>query len=386
MSVFFVSFHNRRSLKTKATHFSSTTLPNFPALFPFGVPVSDHQRKQFGLSPMSSDLFVDDGSFYRHAFESDPFSDPFSPFPDSAIDILHAFSDHQNQVEDQPHSLEQSSPNPVSSSPPNSQLENLSLYQETHLSPFDNGLNLENFSALDNLEVKTEQCHLAFDQNAYSYNPQVTQQAFAPHSYSGGAEHVAKFMQRSYSSNCFDGKPGFVFQPCFDSLMESPNFQSQAASLSSPESSYLTSHMRRVSSTGDLQNSRTARNPRESTAMEEAGNFKMGKYTAEERKERISKYKAKRAQRNFNKTIKYACRKTLADNRPRIRGRFARNDDTSENLKPACSTREEDEDDLWIEGLNNVEDELGERVVRGGQQFMKNNNEPQQFRYFGYYH
>lgn len=38
--------------------------------------------------------------------------------------------------------------------------------------------------------------------------------------------------------------------------------------------------------------------------MEEAGNFKMGKYSAEERKERISKYRAKRSQRNFNKTIK----------------------------------------------------------------------------------
>ena len=204
---------------------------------------------------MSSDLFVDDGTFYRHSFESDLFSDPFSPFSDSAIDILQAISDHQNPVEDQqPHSLEQSSPNLVSSSPPSYQLESLSLYQATHLSPLQNGLNLGNFSALDNLEVKTEQCHFG---NAYNYSPQVIQQAFAPHSYSGGAENVAKFMQRSYSSNSFDGKPGFVFQPCFDSLMESPTFQTQAASLSSPESSYLTSHMRKVSSTGDLQVSLT---------------------------------------------------------------------------------------------------------------------------------
>lgn len=93
---------------------------------------------------------------------------------------------------------------------------------------------------------------MSFDQNAYNYN---NQQAFAPHSYSyeGGAENVAKYMQRSYSSNSFDGKPGFLFQPRFDSVMETPNFQNQAASLSSPESSFLTTHMRRVSSTGDLQ-------------------------------------------------------------------------------------------------------------------------------------
>lgn len=44
----------------------------------------------------------------------------------------------------------------------------------------------------------------------------------------------------------------------------------------------------------------------------------------------------------------YACRKTLADNRPRIRGRFARNDEPGEIPKAACSTREEDEDDFWV--------------------------------------
>lgn len=207
---------------------------------------------------MSSDLFVDDGSFYRHSYEADLqlFSEPFSPFSDSAIDILQAISDHesqknpQNPVDDQPHSFEQTSPHLISSSPPSYQLESLSLYQATHLSPLQNGPNLGNFSALDPLEVKTEQCHVGFDQNAYNYN---NQQPFAPHSYEGGAENVAKYMQRSYSSNSFDGKPGFLFQPRFDSVMENPNFQNQAASLSSPESSFLTSHMRRVSSTGDLQ-------------------------------------------------------------------------------------------------------------------------------------
>lgn len=47
----------------------------------------------------------------------------------------------------------------------------------------------------------------------------------------------------------------------------------------------------------------------------------------------------------------YACRKTLADNRPRVRGRFARNDEPGEIPKAACSTREEDEDDFWVQNL-----------------------------------
>lgn len=38
--------------------------------------------------------------------------------------------------------------------------------------------------------------------------------------------------------------------------------------------------------------------------LQEESNFKVGRYNAEERKEKISKYRAKRTQRNFNKTIK----------------------------------------------------------------------------------
>ncbi|XAR67275.1 hypothetical protein NMG60_11001966 [Bertholletia excelsa] len=54
---------------------------------------------------------------------------------------------------------------------------------------------------------------------------------------------------------------------------------------------------------------------------------KVGKYSTEERKDRILRYMKKKNQRNFNKTIKYACRKTLADKRVRVRGRFARNNE-----------------------------------------------------------
>lgn len=49
--------------------------------------------------------------------------------------------------------------------------------------------------------------------------------------------------------------------------------------------------------------------------------------SAEERRDKIHRYLKKRNERNFNKKIKYVCRKTLADSRPRVRGRFARNDE-----------------------------------------------------------
>ncbi|KAL5977209.1 hypothetical protein ACLOJK_021551 [Asimina triloba] len=56
--------------------------------------------------------------------------------------------------------------------------------------------------------------------------------------------------------------------------------------------------------------------------------LKVARYSVEERKDRILKYLKKRNQRNFNKTIKYACRKTLADRRRRVRGRFASNSES----------------------------------------------------------
>ena len=43
--------------------------------------------------------------------------------------------------------------------------------------------------------------------------------------------------------------------------------------------------------------------------------------------------------------LQYACRKTLADSRARVRGRFAKNDDFGETPRQACSNHEEDDDD-----------------------------------------
>ena len=61
----------------------------------------------------------------------------------------------------------------------------------------------------------------------------------------------------------------------------------------------------------------------------EGHTYRAGRLAPEERLQKILKYRQKRHERNFTKRIKYQCRKTLADSRPRVRGRFARNDDSS---------------------------------------------------------
>ncbi|XP_055824654.1 zinc finger protein CONSTANS-LIKE 9 [Solanum dulcamara] len=68
-----------------------------------------------------------------------------------------------------------------------------------------------------------------------------------------------------------------------------------------------------------------------SPKINETPAMKIGRYSEEERKDRILRYLKKRNQRNFNKTIKYACRKTLADKRVRVRGRFAKNNEACDD-------------------------------------------------------
>ncbi|KAM3333564.1 hypothetical protein ACQJBY_028568 [Aegilops geniculata] len=88
--------------------------------------------------------------------------------------------------------------------------------------------------------------------------------------------------------------------------------------------------VRRVFSTGDLQGMNgSSPVPSGDSCGQDAGggpfSQKVGRYSAEERKERVERYRLKRHQRNFTKKITYACRKSLADSRPRVKGRFARN-------------------------------------------------------------
>ncbi|XP_027080805.1 zinc finger protein CONSTANS-LIKE 1 [Coffea eugenioides] len=339
---------------------------------------------------MASDLFVFDNSF---------FSDPFSPFSDSSVDPQHDFFQtfedslnnrnnndtnsnriqENNSADETTYSLDQIASALSSSSPPSHQLENLSICQTAQNFP---NANDSDYFLLE--VIKTEEYQVPLETIAAFNNPFVPQ--------NNTADNVVKLMQRSYSSNSFDGKPNFFFHQRFDSLMESPNMQSQV--MNPPENNLSTGQMRRVCSTGDLQVHNTpSKNTLSSSPLStdgsflEEANFKVGRYSAEERKERIHRYRAKRNQRNFNKTIKYACRKTLADNRPRIRGRFARNDEAVEIPKASMftSTRYEDEDDLWIEGFQEEDDE-GSAVGRSTKIFYNNlgSAAAEQYQYYSY--
>jgi len=53
---------------------------------------------------------------------------------------------------------------------------------------------------------------------------------------------------------------------------------------------------------------------------------KIGTLTVEERKIKIDKYLEKRKRRTWNKRVNYDCRKKVADNRLRIKGRFVTKD------------------------------------------------------------
>mmetsp|Transcript_12045 Transcript_12045/g.30925 ORF Transcript_12045/g.30925 Transcript_12045/m.30925 type:complete len:415 (+) Transcript_12045:158-1402(+) len=96
--------------------------------------------------------------------------------------------------------------------------------------------------------------------------------------------------------------------------------------------------LRRVQSAVELRRpSDDPSEPAPSFLQEETaddGTMRVGKLTPEERRQKILRYRQKRHERNFKKKIKYTCRKTLADSRPRVRGRFARNDELGAKPPP----------------------------------------------------
>ncbi|CAN0921698.1 Zinc finger protein CONSTANS-LIKE 1 [Linum grandiflorum] len=116
-----------------------------------------------------------------------------------------------------------------------------------------------------------------------------------------------------------------------------------SSSLSTMDQYNTNSAVRRVFSAGDLHNEywndgemrmmmrKRAESPSMSTSESCSSIIesmsKASKYSPLEKQQRILRYRTKRNLRNFSKKIKYECRKTLADSRPRIRGRFARNDE-----------------------------------------------------------
>ncbi|MCL7041811.1 hypothetical protein MKW94_016720 [Papaver nudicaule] len=159
---------------------------------------------------------------------------------------------------------------------------------------------------------------------------------------------LSNLLQRSLSMSCSSSTSGYSSSLPYQEngfLHHYPNHSSTMTSIHECNNRDITNLLetgpiRKVFSTGDLQqiSATTPRSRRSdsSTSLHENINLisegmkKVGRYSAEERKERIERYRSKRNQRNFTKKIKYACRKTLADSRPRVRGRFMRNEEPEE--------------------------------------------------------
>ncbi|KAK9756695.1 hypothetical protein RND81_01G115200 [Saponaria officinalis] len=169
--------------------------------------------------------------------------------------------------------------------------------------------------------------------------------------------------------SCTSSHPPHSTRTSFQRSLSSHSLQTNG--LHQPFSNPLTGqdvgYLKRVSSTSDMdQRVNTLRHHyhhegsplANETASIIEGMTKPCRYTPEEKKERIERYRSKRSQRNFNKKIQYTCRKTLADSRPRVRGRFTRNDeleksDYSQNVQWAQLAGDEDEED-WISLLESI--------------------------------
>ncbi|KAK1412792.1 hypothetical protein QVD17_34303 [Tagetes erecta] len=147
-------------------------------------------------------------------------------------------------------------------------------------------------------------------------------------------------IQRSGSSNSiatqFHNNGTFFNQPISSPTDQLLDFEGHSSTA-----------IKRVFSADDLQgthmvqsHSHRSESPisSESNSIIESMN-KACRYSPDEKKERIERYRSKKTQRNFTKKIKYVCRKTLADSRPRIRGRFARNDEIEKAMEQQCTSQ-----------------------------------------------
>lgn len=258
----------------------------------------------------SSDLYIFDGS---SSSSSSIFRNSSPEMFSSDTTTTDLFCNNElYSVDESLNIFDHFTPQILSSSPPSDLLGTLTLSHQipTGLYP--------DFSD----SVKTERL---FDGGG---NNQTETVASMAKSY-GAIENSGRYMQRSFSSNSVDGKPNQL--PFNIPIMDSSNLNYNT--MNSPENAFFSGQMmRRVYSTGDLQVTvfvcsvscsvfflitksfdfyirfqnltRNFTEQRSSEKFSDEQNFKVGRYSAEERKEKISKYRAKRNQRNFTKTIK----------------------------------------------------------------------------------
>ncbi|KAL6972083.1 hypothetical protein U1Q18_031766 [Sarracenia purpurea var. burkii] len=88
--------------------------------------------------------------------------------------------------------------------------------------------------------------------------------------------------------------------------------------------------IRRAFSEGDIK---TLGNGKVSLIHSSLGLPPFSSSCTEDRQQKLSRYRNKKTKRNFGRKIKYACRKALADSQPRIRGRFAKTEESDMSKK-----------------------------------------------------
>ncbi|KAK1415196.1 hypothetical protein QVD17_30969 [Tagetes erecta] len=84
--------------------------------------------------------------------------------------------------------------------------------------------------------------------------------------------------------------------------------------------------MRRAFSDGDIK---TLSHGNENHTRSSFGqSHLMSDHIVEDRWQKLSRYRNKKTKRNFGRKVKYACRKALAESQPRIKGRFAKTEES----------------------------------------------------------
>ncbi|KAI3965029.1 hypothetical protein MKX01_013960 [Papaver californicum] len=236
-------------------------------------------------------------------------------------------------------------------------------------------------------DVVTEHDRFNSISNNYYNNNGVYDELISPNNpyNQRSSSSLSNLLQRSMSMNCSSSTTSGYSSLHYQEngfLQHYPNFSSttktsiQECNNRSIMSLLETSPIRKVFSTGDLQQICTttprSRRSDSSSSLHEninqisEGMKKVGRYSAEERKERIERYRSKRNQRNFTKKIKYACRKTLADSRPRVRGRFMRNEEPEEPSEICFSSQTDHVHPEYWNNHNNYQQMIhGGNVVHG---------------------
>ena len=73
-------------------------------------------------------------------------------------------------------------------------------------------------------------------------------------------------------------------------------------------------------------------------------NGRIGIYTPSERAAIIARFQSKRARRNWKKKIRYGCRKSLADRRVRVKGRFVKRDFVAPSPTPTSPEGQQEQE------------------------------------------